>query len=247
MAHRRGDDAQARALYTEAPSLYRAIGDWPGIAACLVGIAEAAARQDRADAAARLLGAAAALRDAHALADVGAEGDAAEVGQRGRDAGPVANLLRDPEVLVEEDPRAVVVALVEGDPTEVVEGPGDGALVAEGLDDLQALLVQGDGLIVVALAVGENPGAVQGLGPGRGPGWIGREPQEAVKLRSAFREMTAQPPKPPEGGPQAEGERGLAVLAEPVEGGAQVGVVPVEPIEPAGLVRPLQVRLGLFG
>jgi tetratricopeptide (TPR) repeat protein len=63
IACKRGDYESALALYTESLTLWRHVGQQSEIATCLEGLAEAACALGHATHAARLLGAAAALRD----------------------------------------------------------------------------------------------------------------------------------------------------------------------------------------
>ena len=64
VAHAQGDDGRATALYEESLTLCRELGDKHGLAECLEGLAGVAVAQQHLERAARLLGAAAALREA---------------------------------------------------------------------------------------------------------------------------------------------------------------------------------------
>ena len=64
MAHEQGDDGRATALYEESLALRRELGDKHGLAECLEGLAGVAVAQRQLEHAARLLGAAEALREA---------------------------------------------------------------------------------------------------------------------------------------------------------------------------------------
>jgi hypothetical protein len=64
VAHAQGDDSRATALYEESLTLRRELGNTHGLAECLEGLAGVAVAQQHLDRAARLLGAAAALREA---------------------------------------------------------------------------------------------------------------------------------------------------------------------------------------
>jgi hypothetical protein len=63
VARVRGEHAQALAVYEESLTLLHGVGDKVGIAQCLEGMAYTVCAQGQAGRAARLLGAAAALRD----------------------------------------------------------------------------------------------------------------------------------------------------------------------------------------
>ena len=64
VAHTQGDDGRATVLYEESLTLCRELGDKHGLAECLEGLAGVAVAQQQLERAARLLGAAAALREA---------------------------------------------------------------------------------------------------------------------------------------------------------------------------------------
>jgi predicted ATPase/DNA-binding CsgD family transcriptional regulator len=67
VAQARGEAGRAEACHLESLALRREIGDKPGIAACLEGLAAVAAGQGQAERAARLLGAAGAMRGSAGL------------------------------------------------------------------------------------------------------------------------------------------------------------------------------------
>jgi predicted ATPase len=64
VVHARGDDGRATVLYAESLALCRELGDKHGLAECLEGLAGVAVAQQHLERAARLLGVAAALREA---------------------------------------------------------------------------------------------------------------------------------------------------------------------------------------
>jgi hypothetical protein len=64
VAREHGDCGQVAGLYRESLALYRTVGDKVGVALALDGLAEVACLQGSSQRAARLYGAAAALRDA---------------------------------------------------------------------------------------------------------------------------------------------------------------------------------------
>jgi hypothetical protein len=64
VAYTQGDDDRATALYGESLTLRRELGNKHGLAECLEGLAEVAVTQRQLEHAVRLLGAAAALREA---------------------------------------------------------------------------------------------------------------------------------------------------------------------------------------
>lgn len=64
---RRGDDETARPLHHESLAVFRALGDWAGIARSLEAIAALAGAIQLPDRAARLFGAAAAIREQHTV------------------------------------------------------------------------------------------------------------------------------------------------------------------------------------
>jgi hypothetical protein len=63
VAHTQGDDGKATALYKESLALCRALGNKHSLAQCLEGLAGVAVAQQQLEHAARLLGAAEALRE----------------------------------------------------------------------------------------------------------------------------------------------------------------------------------------
>ncbi len=73
---------------------------------------------------------------------------------------------------------------------------------------------------------------------------FGQLAQQGIGREDVFENVRQQLGR--QGGAEAEGEVRLAVLAEPVEGGPEVRVVPVEAIEPARLLGALQVRFRLL-
>src|SRR3954447_10158254 len=88
-----------------------------------------------------------------------------------------------------------------------------------------------------------------------GKGWLVRGPgrpsssllEHAVEPVAAFAEVATAEPEPAEGGGEAKADFDLSRFVGPVEGGAEVVVVGVEPVEPELLLGAPDFGLGGFG
>src|SRR5690606_20073957 len=118
------------------------------------------------------------------------------------------------------------------------------AAVAAGADDL---VEEAEGGLHVAGLRGHDAGGVADGHPSGGGGAPLAPGDELSEAAVAFAEVAADDPEPPQRLPQLE--RGLEVVPafEVGEGGAAVGLLGVEAVQPAGLIEAGEVGLGLAG
>ena len=169
-----------------------------------------------------------------------------EIVQRRGDTGRVVRLLGDGEILLEQGLRPGVVTLVDGHDAEIVQGPGDTVLVPDLPRDLQTLLMETRRRVPVALALRQDTGAVQRLGPHGGRHRSGLR-QQRLELMATLVDVAAQPPESPERAAESERLLDLSFVAKPVDGGAQVGLFPLEQVEPSRLLAPREQLFRFLG
>jgi hypothetical protein len=157
----------------------------------------------------------------------------------------VARLAEQLEALLDQPPGGGEVALGAGDEPLVVERVGDAAGVAELPFDGQGLLVEPVGRGDVLLPPGDPAGPGERLGPGRGAPLARRQRQELVEPPPPLGEVPSLLPEAPQRPRGLLGPVGLGGVHGPAEGGAEVGLLEVEAVQPRPLVVGGEVGFGL--
>ena len=100
------------------------------------------------------------------------------------------------------------------------------------------------------MAVGECAGTIEDVSSQSGrrlEAELGVQRQEFLGPGAALGPVAAREPKPPGGFGQLQGGRRLLARARPTQGGADIIVIEIQPIEPEGAVGANPHGLGLLG
>src|SRR5688572_14654764 len=163
--------------------------------------------------------------------------DLTQINQRRGDTGLVTGELGDGEIFLEQGLRSAVVALADRDHPEVVQRPRDTTLIPDAARDFETLLMETRRRVPVALALCQNTGTVQRLGShgGRHRGGLR---QQRLQLIPPLGDVATQPPESPERATESQRLLDPPLVAQPVDGGAEVGLFPLEQVEPSCLLAP---------
>ena len=158
----------------------------------------------------------------------------ARLRERSRQTDAIARSAIQGETLLEASPRRREIPLIVCNVAQVQERLGDALLVAETAPQREALLVDGARARVIRLVERKNPLRIERIGIGAGACGVRRERANAPC--ASEREVAALEPEGLQQRAKPLGDVEVCARDAPVEGGAKVLALTVEPRKPLRLV-----------